>query len=130
MLEHCLTLSTSHASGRVIAPYPIYSVSMSTRTQLTRRQAIVAGASFCSVGAFVAQRARDAHAFVTEEVAPGIHIRRGIDEDVTAQNEDAIANIGFIVGRDAVAVIDPGGSLTDGERLRAAIRQTTQLPIK
>jgi quinoprotein relay system zinc metallohydrolase 2 len=68
--------------------------------------------------------------FVTEEVAQGIHIRRGVDEDVTAQNEDGIANIGFIVGRDAVAVIDPGGSLIDGERLRATIRQKTQLPIK
>jgi quinoprotein relay system zinc metallohydrolase 2 len=66
----------------------------------------------------------------TEEVAPGIHIRRGVDEDATAQNEDGIANIGFIVGRDAVAVIDPGGSLIDGQRLRATIRQTTQLPIR
>ena len=119
---------------------------MSIRTQLTRRQAIVAGASFCSVGAFAQKRTREAQssvseerrapfsaearALVTEEVAPGIHIRRGVDEDVTAQNEDAIANIGFIVGRDAVAVIDPGGSLIDGQRLRATIRQTTQLPIK
>jgi quinoprotein relay system zinc metallohydrolase 2 len=65
-----------------------------------------------------------------EEVASGIHIRRGIDEDVTARNEDGIANIGFIVGRDSVAVIDPGGSMVDGQRLRAAIRQRTQLPIK
>jgi quinoprotein relay system zinc metallohydrolase 2 len=65
-----------------------------------------------------------------DEVAPGIHVRRGQDEDATSNNEDAIANIGFIVGRDAVAVIDPGGSRIDGERLRAAIRQRTQLPIK
>ncbi len=69
-------------------------------------------------------------AFVTDEVAPGIHFRRGVDEDLTAQNGDGIANIGFIVGRDAVAVIDPGGSLIDGERLRAAILQTTPLPIR
>ena len=65
-----------------------------------------------------------------DEVASGIHVRRGLDEDATSRNEDAIANIGFIVGRDAVAVIDPGGSRIDGERLRAAIRQTTRLPIK
>jgi quinoprotein relay system zinc metallohydrolase 2 len=69
-------------------------------------------------------------AFITDEVAPGIHIRRGVDEDATAQNEDGIANIGFIVGREAVAVMDPGGSLADGERLRASIRQVSQLPIK
>jgi quinoprotein relay system zinc metallohydrolase 2 len=93
-------------------------------TRLTRRQALLAGASFCCLGAS-AQSAADFH-----EVAPGIHFRRGADEDVTKQNADAIANIGFIIGHNAVAVIDPGGSLADGERLRAAIRQTTQLPIK
>ena len=95
---------------------------------LTRRDAILAGAltaaSFCCLGA-PAQKAQD-----FRQVAPGIYVRRGVDEDATQQNDDAIANIGFIVGRDAVAVIDPGGSLTDGERLRAAIRRTTQLPIK
>jgi quinoprotein relay system zinc metallohydrolase 2 len=79
---------------------------------------------------FARKSTDEARAFITEEVAQGIHVRRGVDEDVTAQNEDAIANIGFIVGRDAVAVIDPGGSLIDGERLRARIRQTTQLPIR
>jgi quinoprotein relay system zinc metallohydrolase 2 len=103
---------------------------MGTPTRLTRRQALLAGACFCCVRA-LAQRTTDkTRAFVTDEVAPGIHFRRGVDEDVTAQNVDGIANIGFIVGRDAVAVIDPGGSLIDGERLRAAIRQTTPLPIK
>ena len=70
------------------------------------------------------------HPLTTEEVAPGIHVRPGIDEDATAHNEDAIANIGFVIGREAVAVIDPGGSLIDGERLRARIRQVTSLPIK
>jgi quinoprotein relay system zinc metallohydrolase 2 len=64
------------------------------------------------------------------EIAPGIHIRRGVDEDATSANEGAIANIGFIVGREAVAVMDPGGSLVDGERLRAAIREKTKLPIR
>lgn len=64
------------------------------------------------------------------EIAPGIHVREGVDEDATAANLDAIANLGFIVGRDAVAVIDPGGSLSDGEQLRARIRQTTTLPIR
>ncbi|MDB6102634.1 MAG: Beta-lactamase domain protein [Gammaproteobacteria bacterium] len=68
--------------------------------------------------------------FATDEVAAGIHIRRGVDEDATLANVDAIANIGFIVGRDAVAVMDPGGSLADGQRLRATIRKVTSLPIR
>jgi quinoprotein relay system zinc metallohydrolase 2 len=66
----------------------------------------------------------------THEVAPGIHIRRGVNEDVSASNDDAIANIGFIVGREAVAVTDSGGSLNDGRRLRARIRAITPLPVR
>jgi len=101
---------------------------------MTRRQALVGGACLCCVRASARENSRETtagkRAFATDEVQAGIHIRRGVDEDVTAQNEDGIANIGFIMGRDAVAVIDPGGSLIDGERLRMTIRQVTQLPIK
>ncbi|GGF01619.1 MBL fold metallo-hydrolase [Aliidongia dinghuensis] len=68
--------------------------------------------------------------FTMTEVAPGIFVRPGVQEDATAENDDAIANIGFIVGPAAVAVIDPGGSLGDGERLRAAVRAKTDLPIR
>ena len=65
-----------------------------------------------------------------DPVAPGIHIRRGVDEDANPGNDGAIANIGFIVGRDSVAVLDPGGSRADGQRLRAAIRRVTPLPVR
>ena len=99
---------------------------------MTRREAILRGALAGALSAvsFRCLGAAEERSNAFHEIAPGIHIRRGADEDVTQQNDDAIANIGFIVGHDAVAVIDPGGSLTDGERLRAAIRQTTQLPIR
>ena len=103
---------------------------VATATFLTRRDALVGAACFFSVRAGAQKRVAEARAFTTEEVASGIYVRRGVDEDVTTRNEDGIANIGFIVGRDAVAVMDPGGSLIDGQRLRAAIRRTTQLPIK
>jgi quinoprotein relay system zinc metallohydrolase 2 len=65
-----------------------------------------------------------------EEIAEGIHIRRGLDEETTQANENAIANTGFILGRDAVLVTDPGGCLADGERLRATIAQMTRLPVR
>ena len=107
-----------------------YSAHVTTPTLLTRRQALLTGAWFFCVRATAQNRTEGTRTLTTEEVAPGIHVRRGIDEDVTTHNEDAIANIGFIVGNNAVAVIDPGGSLTDGQRLRATIQQTTQLPIK
>jgi|HubBroStandDraft_1064217.scaffolds.fasta_scaffold01761_8 quinoprotein relay system zinc metallohydrolase 2 len=64
------------------------------------------------------------------EVSPGIFVRQGLFEDATAENDDAIANIGFIVGPQSVAVIDPGGSRGDGERLRAAIAAETDRPIR
>ena len=67
---------------------------------------------------------------LTEEIAPGIHVRRGLHEIASADNGDAIANVGFIVGTKSVAVMDPGGSLTDGQRLRARIQAITSLPIR
>jgi quinoprotein relay system zinc metallohydrolase 2 len=97
---------------------------------MSRREALLAGAGMLwSLAATTRSRAEPG-ALVTEAVAPGIHIRRGVDEDASAANGDAIANIGFVVGRNAVAVFDPGGSLNDGERLRARIREVTQLPIR
>ncbi len=64
------------------------------------------------------------------EVAPGIFVLPGLDEDASADNLDALANTGFVVGREAVAVIDPGGSLAHGRLLRRAIEVATPLPIR
>lgn len=64
------------------------------------------------------------------EVAPGVFLHQGKHEESTAQNLGGIANIGFVVGREAVAVIDSGGSAAQGRHLLGAIRQVTDLPIK
>src|SRR5215469_2563704 len=64
------------------------------------------------------------------EVASGVFVHNGVNEEASAANEDGIANIGFIVGNDAVAVIDPGGSFAEGRALRAAIRARTDRPIR
>ncbi len=71
-----------------------------------------------------------AQPFPMAEVAPGLHVRQGVHEEATPENQDGIANIGFVVGQEAVAVLDPGGSRADGERLRASIRERTKLPIR
>jgi quinoprotein relay system zinc metallohydrolase 2 len=66
----------------------------------------------------------------TTEVAPGVHVRRGVHDIVTAANAGVIANGGFVVGTDAVAVIDPGGSTEAGRALRDAVRAITSLPVR
>lgn len=67
---------------------------------------------------------------VMTEIAPGAFVRQGAIALPEATNRGAIANIGFIIGSDSVAVIDTGGSLCDGLALQAAIRARTALPVK
>lgn len=97
------------------------------------RRAVCCGlgaAFFCCLPTLRAQAAllRDRPLDIAE-IAPGVYVSQGIQAEATPANLGAIANIGFIVGRERVAVIDSGGCRLWGERLREAIRRRTALPI-
>ena len=62
-----------------------------------------------------------------KEIAPGVYVRPGVHGVVFEQN--TVANIGFIVGKRCVAVIDTGGSLAEGQALRCAILGITSRPV-
>ena len=63
------------------------------------------------------------------EVAPGIFVHQGKHFDVDESYQGDIGNIGFIIGKNSVAVIDTGGTLAIGKSLKASIREKTSLPI-
>ncbi|WP_457798721.1 quinoprotein relay system zinc metallohydrolase 2 [Methylocystis sp. S23] len=68
--------------------------------------------------------------FKLDEIAPGVYAHQGETSLMSRENLGGIANIGAIVGDEAVAVVDTGGSLVQGEAFLAALREKTQKPIR
>jgi sulfur-oxidizing protein SoxY len=64
------------------------------------------------------------------EISPGVYLHQGVHEEATPANLGGIANIGFVGGEQAVAVIDSGGSARQGAALLAAVRTVTDLPVR
>jgi len=81
------------------------------------------------LGASTFSRAQQQELTVTE-IAPGLFVHNGQTALMTRENDGAIANIGFIIGEHAVAVIDTGGSVREAKQLLAAIRARTDKPIR
>jgi quinoprotein relay system zinc metallohydrolase 2 len=74
--------------------------------------------------------AKDLGPLPVTEIASRVFVYEAPVALASPDNEGAIANTGFVIGQEAVAVVDTGGSLAAGRRLLAAIRERTALPIR
>ena len=72
---------------------------------------------------------KNSFSFEIDEVAEGLFVHFGEQEDSNSQNNGDIANIGFIVGSESIVVIDTGGTPEIGMKLRKKIKEISNLPI-
>ncbi|MGB3243449.1 MAG: quinoprotein relay system zinc metallohydrolase 2 [Sulfitobacter sp.] len=64
------------------------------------------------------------------EVAPGVFVHMGEIAEPDMQNRGDVTNLGFVIGSDAVAVIDSGTARWMGEGLWRAIRARSDKPVR
>jgi len=93
-----------------------------------RRRHLVAAVLALCAGIAEASAAA-AEPFDFAQIAPGVYAHRGIVADFAPDNAGDLANLGVIVGKSCVAVVDTGGSFKVGRRLRRAIEAVTPLPV-
>jgi quinoprotein relay system zinc metallohydrolase 2 len=99
------------------------------------RRKLVKGLASASAAAWpfsLRQRAFGAQPseFTLAQIADGVFAFQGVDELMKAENGGAICNLGIIVGADAVAVIDSGGSLAEANQFIDAITKVTRKPVR
>jgi quinoprotein relay system zinc metallohydrolase 2 len=63
------------------------------------------------------------------EIAHGIYLHEGVHVTFEHEQHDDIANIGFILGKKCIAVIDTGGSVSIGNSLLKAIQKVSDKPV-
>ena len=100
------------------------------RLALTRRRFLESAAATALAPFALSFPARAASALGLKEIAPGIFTHTGIHEEFSPQNAGDISNISFIIGKEAIAVVDTGGSATVGKKFLTALRAVSDKPIR
>ena len=90
---------------------------------------IVAAAAMATFALALTAHASGAAPFALQEIAPGIFLHRGAHAGLEDPGRADSANIGFVIGDECIAVIDSGGAVITGERLRTAIQRISGKPI-
>lgn len=100
------------------------------------RRSIVAGLASLGAGAALpvpgaaASQAAAGEALPLKRVADGVFAFEGLVELETPENAGAIANLGVVIGEDAAAVVDSGGSVAEAKAFAAAIARVTDRPVR
>jgi quinoprotein relay system zinc metallohydrolase 2 len=98
-------------------------------THIDRRQ-FAKGAAGAAMLSCIGGRAAIAKELPLIEIADGVFSFTSVHELMTKANEGAICNLGVIVGANATAVVDSGGSLVEAHELIAAIKTVTNKPVR
>ncbi len=87
------------------------------------------GPAWAATGGPSADAAKDSAPLAVAQVGPGVFVHFGVLEEWQPSNAGDVANLGFVVGSRCVAVVDTCGTPQVGQRLLAAIRHATPLPV-
>ncbi len=129
IVSACLALDPSICADRLLpSPLPLTEADCTTRA-IGRIADWGALHPDLVTGDWSCRPTKGLPALPVEEIAPGVYVHAPRAEPLSTLNGGDIANLGFIVGDDSVAVVDPGGSRAIGEALYASIRMITDKPI-
>jgi quinoprotein relay system zinc metallohydrolase 2 len=107
-----------------------YVVFMPLKSIVHRWNRVAAAAvAVLALSGHLSARAQDA-GLTTVEIADGTYVHFGKVALTTPGNAGDIANLGIVVGHEAVAVIDTGGSVAVGRALLAAVHSITDKPLR
>lgn len=97
---------------------------------LTRRHFFFTSAALAAAAWLPKVQEAKALAVGMTEIAPGLFVHKGVHATFNTQNAGDIANLSLIIGKDAAAVVDTGGSALVGKSFLSAVRAITDKPIR